>query len=177
MESPPYRGASAPQQVAGSCSLLRDTTASCRPRPPHWMSLTTLKSRRWADEAAGRCSACRHRRSTSQGELPAPSGVGLSASRFDCSISAYNTYSMRRAGRVYPHEIDIQETHPKHRKLDSQAAIPHPTRDRAADGLRPKVWPLWGRDATMILVAYRHGLRASEVCGLQWRPQRAPNPG
>ena len=40
---------------------------------PSLMSLTTLKSRRWADGAAGRCSACRHRRSTSQGELPAPS--------------------------------------------------------------------------------------------------------
>jgi integrase len=27
----------------------------------------------------------------------------------------------------------------------------------------------WGhRDATMILIAYRHGLRASEVCDLQW---------
>jgi integrase len=27
----------------------------------------------------------------------------------------------------------------------------------------------WGqRDATMILVAFRHGLRASELCGLQW---------
>jgi len=24
------------------------------------------------------------------------------------------------------------------------------------------------RDATMILVAYRHGLRASELCDLQW---------
>ena len=24
------------------------------------------------------------------------------------------------------------------------------------------------RDATMILMAYRHGLRASEVCGLEW---------
>src|SRR5262245_53560703 len=24
------------------------------------------------------------------------------------------------------------------------------------------------RDATMILVAYRHGMRASEVCGLEW---------
>jgi len=49
------------------------------------------------------------------------------------------------------------------------------------------------RDATMILVAYRHGLRASEVCDLQWQqielsegrlhspgqerdPQCAPNP-
>ena len=27
----------------------------------------------------------------------------------------------------------------------------------------------WGqRDSTMLLIAYRHGLRASEVCGLQW---------
>jgi integrase len=27
----------------------------------------------------------------------------------------------------------------------------------------------WGqRDATMLLIAFRHGLRASEVCGLQW---------
>src|SRR5262249_60509816 len=27
----------------------------------------------------------------------------------------------------------------------------------------------WGhRDATMILVAYRHGLRASELCDLRW---------
>jgi type 1 fimbriae regulatory protein FimB/type 1 fimbriae regulatory protein FimE len=25
------------------------------------------------------------------------------------------------------------------------------------------------RDATMILLAYRHGLRASELCGLQWQ--------
>jgi integrase len=49
------------------------------------------------------------------------------------------------------------------------------------------------RDATMILIAYRHGLRASEVCDLQWhqaqyrapaRPpqqtrdaERASNPG
>ena len=24
------------------------------------------------------------------------------------------------------------------------------------------------RDATMILIAYRHGLRASEICDLQW---------
>jgi integrase len=32
------------------------------------------------------------------------------------------------------------------------------------DGLAPG-----HRDATMILVAYRHGLRASEVCDLQWQ--------
>jgi integrase len=43
------------------------------------------------------------------------------------------------------------------------------------------------RDATMILVGYRHGLRASEVCDLQWQQielsegrlhvhQRTPDP-
>src|SRR5262245_61719216 len=63
--------------------------------------------------------------------------------RFDCSINAYILYSRRLEGKVYPHEIDIQETDPNHRKLDSQAALPHPTRDRAADGLRPQAWPLW----------------------------------
>src|SRR5262252_5414893 len=63
--------------------------------------------------------------------------------RFDCSIKAYKLNSRQPAGKVYPREIDIQETHTKHHKLDSQAALPHPTRDRAADGLRPKAWPLW----------------------------------
>src|SRR5215510_8914041 len=33
------------------------------------------------------------------------------------------------------------------------------------------------RDATMILVAYRHGLRASEVCDLQWQHRRDHSPG
>ena len=51
------------------------------------------------------------------------------ASLYDYAKNVFNLYSMRRAGKVYPHEIDIQETQPKHRKLDSQAALPHPTRD------------------------------------------------
>src|SRR6516225_2488932 len=60
----------------------------------------------------------------------------------NCAKEAYNLYSRRRAGKVYPHEIDIQETHPKHRKLDSQATLSHRARGRAADGLCPQVWPL-----------------------------------
>src|SRR6516162_562877 len=52
------------------------------------------------------------------------------------------TYTVGGAGRVYPYEIDIQETHTNHRKLDSQATLPHATRDRAADGLCPKAWSL-----------------------------------
>src|SRR5262249_50794548 len=44
------------------------------------------------------------------------------------------------AGKVYPHEIDIQKTHTKHRKLDSQATLSHRARGRAPDGLRAQVW-------------------------------------
>src|SRR5262247_1588239 len=40
---------------------------------------------------------------------------------YNCAKKAYNLYSRRRAGKVYPHEIDIQETHPGQR---SQAAMP-----------------------------------------------------
>ena|SRR5215831_15894552 len=54
------------------------------------------------------------------------------AGAVDCSRKVYELNSRCLAGKVYPHEIEIQETHPKHRKLDSQAALPHPTRSRAA---------------------------------------------
>ena len=52
----------------------------------------------------------------------------------DCSRKAYNLYTRVRPGKGYSHEnrhprIDIQEMHTEHRKLDSQAALPHPTRD------------------------------------------------
>ena len=86
---------------------------------------------------------------------------------YDCAKKVYNIYSRRRAGKVFPHEIDIQETHPKHRKLDSQAAmITQREIERLMDCAR-KHGRYGHRDATMILVAYRHGLRASEVCDLQ----------
>src|SRR5262245_65648580 len=51
-------------------------------------------------------------------------------------------YTVGHGQARFTHGIDIQETHAKHRKLDSQAPLPHPTRDRAADGLRAKAWPL-----------------------------------
>ncbi len=46
--------------------------------------------------------------------------------------------------------------------------VPNRKRDRSAAGSCPKRSRYGHRDATMILVAYRHGLRASEVCGLRW---------
>ena len=85
----------------------------------------------------------------------------------NCAKEVYNLYSRRRAGKVYPHEIDIQETHPKHRKLDSRATLSHRARGRAADGLCPQVWPLRA-------VAYRHGLRASEVCNCNGSRSNCP---
>src|SRR5262245_49069687 len=82
----------------------------------------------------------------------APSGTSIlhcdrgaygCSSLYDCARNVYNLVTRCREGTFYPDEIEIQEAHSKHRKLDSQAALPHPTRDRAADGLRPKAWPLW----------------------------------
>ena len=40
---------------------------------------------------------------------------------------------------------------------------------RLMDCARKSIGRNGHRDATMILVAYRHGLRASEVCDLQWQ--------
>src|SRR6516225_8237069 len=117
------------------------------------------------------------------------------SSLFDYARKAYNTYSSRRAGKVYPHEIDIQETHAKHRKLDSQAALPHPTRGRAADGLRPQAWPLWasrcdhdpgglppwsaGLGGVRPAMAADRALRGPppRSPGQERDSQRAPNPG
>src|SRR6516164_647590 len=114
--------------------------------------------------------------------------------RFDCSINVYKLNSRQSAGKVYPHEIDIQETHPKHRKLDSQAALSHPTRGRAADGLRSQAWSLRAsrRDHDPSRLSARSaslgGLRPAMAAdrairgpparspGEEWNPQRPPNP-
>src|SRR6516164_11317222 len=64
------------------------------------------------------------------------------SSLYDCAINVYKLVTRCREGTFYPDEIEIQEAHSKHRKLDSQAALPHPTRDRAPDGLRAQVRPL-----------------------------------
>src|SRR5262249_22195508 len=88
---------------------------------------------------------------------------------YDCAKKAYKLNSPATAGKVYPDEIGIQETHTKHRKLDSQTTLSHGARGRALMDCARKHGRYGHRDATMILVAYRHGLRASEVCDLQWQ--------
>src|SRR5262245_40939277 len=62
--------------------------------------------------------------------------------RLDCSIKVYKLATRCRKGTFYPDEIEIQEAHSKHRKLDSQTTLSHRARNRAADGLRPQAWPL-----------------------------------
>src|SRR5262245_13393278 len=64
-------------------------------------------------------------------------------SLYDCAKKAYKLNSLHPACKVYPREIDIQETHTKHHKLDSQATLSHRARGRPADGLRAQVRPLW----------------------------------
>src|SRR6516164_10020841 len=63
-----------------------------------------------------------YRRTVRLSDLPLPDGsrtlIGqvvrvamlpsFQFARFDCSIKAHNVYSRSRAGKVYPHEIDIQ---------------------------------------------------------------------
>src|SRR5262247_4001428 len=57
----------------------------------------------------------------------------------------------------------------KHCKfLSSHPRVPDDGRDRAVDGGRRESSRYGHRDATMILIGYRHGLRASELCDLQW---------
>src|SRR5438309_8598668 len=43
-------------------------------------------------------------------------------------------HARRREGTFYPDEIEIQEAHAKHRKLDSQTTLSHRARGRALDG-------------------------------------------
>src|SRR5262245_59973967 len=54
----------------------------------------------------------------------------------DCTRKGHKLNSRCLALKVYPHEIDIQETQANDRKLDSQATLSHRARGRAVDGLR-----------------------------------------
>src|SRR6516165_5176069 len=121
---------------------------------------------------------------------PVTSPLGI-----DCSIKVYKLNSRQPAGKVYPHEIGIQKTHTKHRKLDSQTALSHRARGRATDGPCPQAWPLRAsrRDhdpgglppRSTGLRGVRPAMAADRVLrgpparspGEEWNPQRPPNPG
>src|SRR6516165_4353661 len=142
MESPPYRGGERATTGRGLMLASSRYDGIVPAQSLSLMSLTTLKSRRWADEADGRARPAVIAAARLRESCPRRAGGSLSVS-IDCAINVFIPYSRRRTGKVYPHEIDIQETHPKHRKLDSQTTLSHRARGRAPDGLRPKAWPLW----------------------------------
>src|SRR5215467_3910350 len=114
---------------------------------------------------------------------------------YDYAKKTHKLITQPRGGGFYRDEIDIQETHTKHRKLDSQATLSHRARGRAADGLRPKAWPLWAsrRDhdpgGLPPWSAGLRGLRPAMAAdravrgpparspGQERNPQCAPNPG
>src|SRR5262249_30211160 len=97
-------------------------------------------------------------------------------------------------GKVYPHEIDIQETRTNHPKLDSQATLSHRARGRASDGLRSQAWPLRpsrrnhdpgrlsARSASLgglrPAMAADRAIRGSPACapGQEWDCQRTSDP-
>src|SRR5262249_5921832 len=49
----------------------------------------------------------------------------------NCAKKAPSLVTRAQEGEFYDDEIEVQETRAKHRKFDSQAALPHPTRDRS----------------------------------------------
>src|SRR5262245_52646275 len=62
--------------------------------------------------------------------------------RPDCLKKVYKITSKPQGWELYCDEIEVQKTHSNHRKLDSQTALSHRARGRAADGLRSQVWSL-----------------------------------
>src|SRR4029077_3841589 len=91
------------------------------------------------------------------------------AGQIDCSIKAFKLYSTRRTSKFIRMKSTSKKRTPnivnltvKRRYLTEREV------ERLMDCAR-KYGRYGHRDATMILVAYRHGLRASEVCDLQWQ--------
>jgi hypothetical protein len=76
---------------------------------------------RWQDKnevgLAARAAMLRARSGASI--LHSDHGACGRCSLYDCARNAYKLNSRATAGKVYPHEIGIQETRTNHRKLDS----------------------------------------------------------
>src|SRR5262249_50148194 len=94
--------------------------------------------------------------------------IPVCAHGFDCSIKAYNLYSRDAQAKFIRMKSTSKKRTPSivnltvKRRYLTQREV-----ERLMDCAR-KYGRYGHRDATMILVAYRHGLRASEVCDLQW---------
>src|SRR5262249_53949371 len=90
-------------------------------------------------------------------------------SLYDCARNAHHLYSKGAQAKVIRMKSTSKKRAPsivtltvKRRYLTEREV------ERLMDCAR-KYGRYGHRDTTMILVAYRHGLRASEVCDLQWQ--------
>ena len=71
--------------------------------------------------------------------------------------------------RIVSPDIKIRKVtprRPKNAEVRTREYLTEKEVERLIEGCAGNRWP--HRDATMILLAFRHGLRASEVCDLQW---------
>jgi integrase len=71
--------------------------------------------------------------------------------------------------RIVPPTTEIQKVtprRPKNAAVRTREYLTEAEVEQLIDGCKDNRRP--HRDATMILIAFRHGLRASEVCDLQW---------
>ena len=102
----------------------------------------------------------------------------LCSIEFDTVRKKTNIRTVMCAGADRHGEIPPQTGHASHRKSNSYAQAPSqrrttdpraPDRGRGRALIEAAKGNRWGhRDATMILVAYRHGLRVSELVDLRW---------
>src|SRR5215472_9685999 len=71
--------------------------------------------------------------------------------------------------RIIPPAIEIRKVtpcRPKNAAVRTREYLTEREVERLIDSCADNRWPQ--RDQTMLLLAFRHGLRASEVCDLQW---------
>jgi integrase len=92
-----------------------------------------------------------------------------SRSSYDCAEKGHKLNSRWLEGKVYPHEIGIQKTPPNIVNLTVKRRYLTEREVERLMNCARKHGRYGHRDTTMILVAYRHGLRASEACDLQWQ--------
>jgi len=88
--------------------------------------------------------------------------------RKDVAMRALN-YMTRPALKIVPPTTEIRKVSPRRPKnaaLRTREYLTESEVERLIEGCQGNRRP--HRDATMILLAFRHGLRASELCDLQW---------
>src|SRR6516165_5070791 len=78
-------------------------------------------------------------------------------------------YMTKPALRIVAPSTEIRKVtprRPKNAAVRTREYLTEKEVERLIEGCQRNRWP--HRDQTMILIAFRHGLRASEVCDLQW---------